>query len=467
MRIGLVGPSYQMQSLPFDAQRTINLFPISDEMGKEVASLQGTPGLSLFATCSQGNGRKCFASAQGRDFAVSGSKLYEINSNGTTNERGTIDTSSGNVSIAENSTQLALCDGVNIYIFTYATNAFVKVTSGLPTTCGVVTSIDGYFVTNEVGTGRFYISNLSDGLTWDALDFATAESSPDNLISLRNINGQLFLIGSKTFEIWANVGASAFPFQRVSGAVGDVGIMAAHTLVDLDNSLIWVGQDKNGNSIVYKTNGFRPQRISTEPIENMIRTSTDQSNMLAFSYQLDGHLFYVITGSGMATSLCYDITTGLWHERAYLGESGNFEPHLAAGCMLSSSGVHLVCDRSSGNIYQLSQSVYSDNGLPLARERIFTHLSDENKNLRYNRLEIGFETGVGLQSGQGSSPTVSLQLSKDGARTWSDWHNASLGAVGKYQTKVAFRRLGVAGQMTFKIRISDPVKVSITGAYLT
>jgi len=456
-----------MQSRPFDAQRTVNLFPISDEMGKEVASLQSTPGLSLFATCSQGNGRKCFASAKGRDFVVSGSKLYEVNSDGTTTERGTIGTSSGNVSIAENATQLALCDGINIYIFTYAANTFAKVTSGLPSVCGVVTSIDGYFVTNEVDSGRFFISNPSDGLTWDALDFATAESSPDNLISLRNINGQLFLIGSKTFEIWSNVGASSFPFQRVSGAVGDVGIMAAHTLIDLDNSLIWVGQDKNGNSIVYRTNGFRPQRISTEPIEHMIHTSTDQSNMRAFSYQLDGHLFYVLTGDGMDTSLCYDITTGFWHERAYLGEFGDFEPHLANDCMLSATGVHLVCDRKSGNIYEMSEDVYSDNGDPIARERVFTHLSDENKNLRYNRLEIGFDTGVGLQSGQGSDPTVSLQLSKDGARTWSDWHNASLGAVGKYQTKVVFRRLGVAGQMTFKIRISDPVFVSITGAYLT
>lgn len=456
-----------MQSRPFDAQRTVNLFPISDEMGKEVASLQSTPGLSLFATCSQGNGRKCFASAKGRDFVVSGSKLYEVNSDGTTTERGTIDTSSGNVSIAENATQLALCDGINIYIFTYAANTFAKVTSGLPSVCGVVTSIDGYFVTNEVDSGRFFISNPSDGLTWDALDFATAESSPDNLVALRNINGQLFLIGSKTFEIWSNVGASAFPFQRVSGAVGDVGIMAAHTLIDLDNSLIWVGQDKNGNSIVYRTNGFRPQRISTEPIEHMIHTSTDQSNMRAFSYQLDGHLFYVLTGDGMDTSLCYDITTGFWHERAYLGEFGDFEPHLANDCMLSATGVHLVCDRKSGNVYEMSEDVYSDNEDPIARERVFTHLSDENKNLRYNRLEIGFDTGVGLQSGQGSDPTVSLQLSKDGARTWSDWHNASLGAVGKYQTKVVFRRLGVAGQMTFKIRISDPVFVSITGAYLT
>jgi hypothetical protein len=41
-----------------------------------------------------------------------------------------------------------------------------------------------------------------------------------------------------------------------------------------------------------------------------------------------------------------------------------------------------------------------------------------------------------------------------------------MGAVGQYQKKVEFRRLGVAEQLTFKIRISDPVKVAIIGSYL-
>lgn len=267
MKIGLVGPSYTMQSLPFDAQRTINLYPISDEQGKEVASLQGTPGLELFATCAIGNGRKCFASAKSRDFVVSGDKLYELDSVGTATERGTLNTTSGNVTIAENTTQMAICDGTNIYIFTYATNAFATAASGLPATCGQVSYIDGYFITNEVGTGRFYISSLEDGLTWDALDFATAESSPDELLALTNMNGNLFLIGSKTFEIWSNVGASAFPFQRINGAVGDVGIMSPYTLTEIDNALMFVGQDRHGKGIVYKTNGFRPQRVSTDAIE--------------------------------------------------------------------------------------------------------------------------------------------------------------------------------------------------------
>jgi len=93
-------------------------------------------------------------------------------------------------------------------------------------------------------------------------------------------------------------------------------------------------------------------------------------------------------------------------------------------------------------------------------------LVDEGRRNRYNKLEIGFEVGVGLQNGQGSAPVCSLQLSKDGAKEWSNSYDASIGATGKYLTKVAFRRLGIAETMTFRVFTSDPVKVAMSGSYL-
>jgi hypothetical protein len=129
-------------------------------------------------------------------------------------------------------------------------------------------------------------------------------------------------------------------------------------------------------------------------------------------------------------------------------------------------GKQLVGSRVDGKIYNMSLDVYSDNGEAIKRVRVYTHLIDELKPIRYNSLKIGFENGVGLQSGQGSNPLASLRLSKDGARTWSDYYTTSIGAVGNYRQHVEFRRLGIAEQMTFEISISEPVKVAITGSYL-
>ena len=465
MRIGIVGPSYEQRSLPFDAQRSINLFPILDQMGKEVAALYSAPGKSLFTTAGIGYIRGMFYSSGNRCFSISGNGLYEIFSSGTSSLLGTLNTSSGNITIAENLSQLAICDGVNLYIMPYSTNVLAKVTDpDLPASVGTVANIDGYFVVNEVGTGRFYVSALNDGTSWDALSFATAESSPDVLNAVVNAVGQLWLFGEKSTEIWTNVGG-IFPFRRISGARLEVGILSPFSAIEIDNSVMWVGRDKFGLGIVYKAQGFSPVRVSNTPIEKRIQEATQPEKINAFAYQEEGNTFYVLTGGGLETSLVYDLTTQQWHERAYLNDMGNFETDLAF-CHAFAFNKHLVGDRRNGNIYEMSLDFYDDGGEPLCRERIYTHLSDEGTRIRYNALEIGFETGVGLQSGQGSNPVASLALSKDGARTWIDCGTRTIGAVGRYQTKVEFRRLGVAEQMTFKIRVTDPVKVAIIGSYL-
>lgn len=442
------------------------MFPVMDQMGKEVAALYSVHGKELFATAGAGSVRGCFNSSEGRAFVVAAGSLYEVFSDGTTTSRGTLDTTNGNVTFSENLTQIAVCDETSVYILTLSTNAFAKVTDGdFPASVGTITYIDGYFIVNENDTGRFYKSALNDGSSWAALDFATAESSHDHLLRPINALGQLWLFGTYTTEIWTNTGDSTFPFRRISGAKMDVGILSPHSAIEIDNSVMWVGRDGFGQGIVYKAQGFSPVRISNDPIERRIQQATEPEDIKAFAYQDEGHTFYMLTGGGLETSLVYDLTTQQWHERAYLNNAGDFELDIASCCMFA-FGKHLVGDRRNGNIYRLSMDVYTDGGSELCRERIFTHLSDEGQRIRYNNLTLGFETGVGLQSGQGSDPLVSLALSKDGARTWIDCGTASIGAVGQYEKQVIFRRLGIAEQMTFKVRITDPVRVAIIGAYL-
>lgn len=465
MEIGLVGQTYQQRSLPFDAQRTINFWPIYDPEGKEVSALYGTPGLDLFATAGAVQQRQAFTSSTGRCFFVGGSNLYEILADGSSTSRGNLLSSVGNISMDENNTQLVLCDGQRLYTLTYSTNTFAQVTDAdLPSSVGFVTVIDGYAVVNESGTGKFFISALGDATSWDALDFATAESNPDELLCVKNALGQLWLLGRNTSEIWTNTGSSSFPFSRISGAIMETGIIAPHSVQDIDNSLFWLGRDKRGGGIVYRANGFVPQAISEEPINIMLQKATNIEEITSWTYQEDGHTFYALTGGGLKTTLVYDIKTQQWHERSF-NDNGDLSPHLGQ-CVTYAFGKTLVGDRRNGNIYSMSLSNYSDNGSEIVSERIYTHLSDKNQRIRYNSLEIGLETGVGNLTGDGQNPLISMQLSKNGARTWSDWFAAPLGKRGEYMTKVRFRQLGIAEQMTFKIRISAPVKKALTGSYL-
>lgn len=465
MRVGLVGPTYQERSLNFDAQRSVNFYPVFDKEGKEVAALYGTPGLSLFAEIGTGPIRGMFRAANDRAFVVSGSSLYEVDSSGNTTLRGGLKQSQGIVSMAENGFDLAICDGASVYLLTFASNNFAQVTDiDLPQS-GTLTFIDGYFVVNSVGTGGFYISGLYDADSWEALDFATAEASPDDLLRVFTAVGQLWLLGGNTTEVWTNTGDSTFPFERIAGAKMDVGIAAPHSAAALDNSIIWLGRDENGAGIVYRTTGFSARRISTHAIEQALQRANNVTQIRAWTYQEGGHLFYVLTGGGLETSLCYDLTTQLWHERAYLNEAGEFEQHRASCAMYAFDKI-LVGDRESGKVYHLSHDYYSDDGDAMASDRIYTHIANEGQRIRANTLEIGIEGGVGLIDGQGSDPKILMRLSKDGAHTWTDWHEASMGRIGQYNTTARFRRLGLAEQMTFHIRITDPVKRAICGSYL-
>lgn len=467
MKVGLVGPSRPQRSLGFDAQRTINLYPVLDDMGRETSSLQGTPGNTLFCTTGAGSYpiRGMFTASGGRSFAVQGSGLYELNSIGTSTFRGSLLTSSGYVSMDENGTQLMIVDGTYGYIFTYATNTLTQITDADFPTPGSVVFIDGYFVINKINSQSFYISALYDGTSWAALDFASAESSPDNLVKVVNSIGQLWLFGTKTAEIWSNTGAATFPFERISGGKMQVGIMAGNTAVPVDNSVIWVGQDAYGKGIVYRADGFSPMRVSDDAVEYAISQATDSSNMIAYTYQENGHIFYVLTGGGLSTTWVLDLTTKYWHERAYMNAYGFFEPHVGIASTFA-FGKQLIGDKTNGNIYVQSLDYYSDNGNPLVARRVYTHLSQENVRSRLNELELVIESGVGLTTGQGSDPVVILRVSKDAGRTWSTEFTASIGKVGEYWKSAKWRRIGVANVVTFEVTISDPVKRSLIGSYL-
>jgi len=464
-KIPMVGGSYQERSLWFDAQRTINLYPVQDKEGQDVSALYGTAGLSLFNTIGVGEAyRGNYSCANGRAFAVVGGGFYEILSNGTSVAIGSLLSNTGAVSIVENGFQLAICDKSSVYIYTFATGAFTKVVDvDLPST-GFIDFIDGYFVATKNNSGQFYISALYDGLNWDALDFASAESSPDKLNCAVNFLGQLALFGDQTYELWRNTGDSTFPFTRISGTTA-VGCVAPFTVANLGTFICWVGNNRQGGTAVYIASGFNPTRISTSPIERLLESLTNPQNLRAWTYQEEGHLFYVLTGAELPTSFVYDFSTKLWHERAYLNSNGILEQHLGI-CFMRAFNKNLVGDRTNGNLYQLSQDVFTDNGQYIKRVRVYTHLVDKLKYVRYRNLLIGFETGTALQSGQGSSPLASLRISSDGAKTWSAAYTKSIGRVGDFQTEVNFRRLGLRKLNTFELSISEPIKIAITGSYL-
>jgi hypothetical protein len=121
------------------------------------------------------------------------------------------------------------------------------------------------FVVVAIGrTDRFYWVEPGE-VTIEALNFATAESYPDNIVSLQVMQDTLWFIGQKSTEIWYATGNADLPFNPVSGRVYDRGALEG-TVVNIKGTLYLVDQDY----IVYAIAG-QPKRISNHGIEETIR----------------------------------------------------------------------------------------------------------------------------------------------------------------------------------------------------
>jgi hypothetical protein len=464
---GFVGQTYQMDALTFDAQRLINMYPITSETGtsKSVAALRSIPGYDLYATAGGGAIRGAKRSANGRAFVVSGDTLYEITSGGSATSRGTVLTFTSRVSIAENQTQMMIVDGTYGYIYTYATDTLTQITDIDFPTCATVTYLDGYFIVPETDTNNFYISAINNGLSWDALDFTNAAAGPDSIVSCFADGGNLWVFGQETTEVFTNTGNAEFPFERIDQAISATGCAAAHTVQSFDNTVVWLGVDDKGKGIVWKASGYSASRISTQAIESKIASVNDFSDSYAYVYHEQGHIFYVLQISNLDTTLVYDGSTQAWHERMWY-DSDNIEMAKHRGsCHFFFDNKNLIGDRENGKIYVQSLAYYDFDGDEIQRERVSPHMQDEKKNISFSNFELDIETGVGLQSGQGSDPQISMQYSDDGGRTWSNERFTTIGAAGKYKNRVRWSRCGSARDRVWKVRYTEPTEFQINEAY--
>lgn len=350
----------------------------------------------------------------------------------------------------------------------FEANTYTGSGYGSVQTANDITWIDGYFIVTEGGTNKFYVSDLA-GFNIDTLSFASAEGSPDILLAVANNHRDLWLFGEKTIEIFVNTGNADFPFERVQGGFIEVGLLATSSVAKIAGTLLWLGRNNEGQGSVYMANGMRPQRVSTHAIEQAIAGYANPSTASAFAYHWKGHNFYVLNFA--EATWVYDLSTGLWHERAYTNE-GTLERHRVGSHGFSSSlGLHIVGDYETGEVYIFDDDTYSDDGDAITRLRASPHVSNDLKRLHCSKFQLDMETGIGLDGDvQGSEPTVMHDFSDDGGHTWSSESfalaDAGSGEIGEYKTRVIWRRLGTFRDRIFRVKITDPVKIVLIGAHI-
>lgn len=325
---------------------------------------------------------------------------------------------------------------------------------------------DGWLVVNRVGTQAFATSGpVPYTMIWPVLYFALKDSQSDNLQGLQELNREVWLVGERSSEIWFPSPGTNFGFQRIPGAAPPIGTSAPQSITQVGDSLMWYGQTQQGTNIVVQTQQYSWKRVSQHGVENALSSYPLISDASAYSYEDEGHLFYVLTLPTADKTWVFD-SNGTWHERlSYDDVTGQFHRE-RPNCFMNFQNLRLVGDYQSGQIHQMSRSFYEDAGEPIVCIRRCPHIwSREDRRAQFHPwLEIEFTTGVGLQLGQGADPQAMLRWSVDNGVNFGNEHWATLGKVGKRKTRVIWRRLGSGFDRVFEVSYSDPTKRDIVGA---
>ena len=368
---------------------------------------------------------------------------------------------------------------------------------------GVVDVNDNYFIYTRPGTQQFAISDVLSPIT-QPLSFASKFTSPDNLVSLIADNGQLYLLGEKSSEVWVDQGTFPVAYQRIPGSSNQQGIIAPFSVARVGNFFCYVSQNIRGQNQVVLMNGYIPQRVSTHAVEQSL---LDQytADAIAYTYQLEGHEVYVVTFPTIDITWAYDITTNLWHKWLWTDGDNNYHRH-RSNCAAVFQNIVVVGDWENGNLYQLDQSAYTDSGSEIRRLRRAPHILSDLQRQYFDELQLQFQPGVGDggfsrdrniylgspyyigptaslvigyqdidvlgNSGQISptdvlyNPKAMLRWSNDGGSTWSKEYWQDIGQQGKYTHRAIWRRLGWSRDRIFEVVVTDPIKAVVVSANL-
>lgn len=446
-----IGPTYHLADVKAAVQSAINCFPRRLEGERFIlANAEGTVDIATLPDECRGS-----RNVEGRWFVVSGDKLYEMSTDGSYIERGTLESDFGLVVMSDSSDYLAIVDGTDLYRLQLSDNTFARETGDGWLGSNRVDEMDGYFIFARPNTDQFYIVTSNVGSIIDPLDFTSADSTPGKILAHIVSNHQLFVYKTRSREIWVNSGGADFPFVRYNSFPSEVGIVGPHALVSAAGTVYLVGKTERGTAIVYEDSGTRPQPISNTAVEELLRTCTDLSQIQMMAYQPKGHEFIVIRGPGMKTCPVFDAKNKIWHERAEWvdGDWDTLEWRF-----LTAVGTEHYGGDVNGKVFRLDADVNQYSGRHLIRERTWPHLVAPTLDpVSYKGLEIAAKTGF-------DPGVITLQVSNDGGHNFGPMLQRSLGAVGRFMERIRWNGLGSARNRVFRLRCSDNVPFTLYSA---
>jgi len=464
---------YVSDSLPISNQECVNWrLNIPQTQGAlSQTTMYGTEGLTQLSTTGQiRNVNRGAHVKEGKPYFLNGETLYRLDralsDDGkevfTNVALGSIPGDS-RVSMADNGKQLmVLVPGGKGYIIDEnAVPVFQEITdldfyaNGNPQ---IVVFIDSFFVCNT-DEKKIIKSASNDGLSWNALDFGSAESDPDAISTVHVYNNKLYVLGAEiNTEEFQNLGSGGFPFQR-TGFFIDKGCYSPFSIISVNNSFMWIGGGENEGPAIWTLSGNSAQKVSTTAIDSALQDFTQDEISQAFSYSYAQNGVYIVGFSLPSRTFEYNVVTQAWNERKskIVNSEGLTETiRWRANSVVNAYNRILCGDSQDGRIGSVETDVYSEYNSEIVREFAMQPLSDMGNVITISQLEITMESGVGDFSSQ--DPEIRMSTSPDG-KTFNNNLTRKIGKIGEFIKRCIWYRLGRFPRFAvFKFSMSDPVK---------
>jgi hypothetical protein len=459
-RIPFPTESYEHPSRPLSAKRLLNCFAEQAPAdARSQAALRTVPGLVYRETLGLGPVRAFNTDYIGGFYAVSGPALFR-NQAGVTSSLAHVGTAADPTwppqlpqpSIAISPDHAVICVPPRLYVVPHASATVTQIdTSVFPGGgCNSIAYCDGYFVGTQAGVGnKWFISNLADPYTWDALDFASADSIVNLLRRVITHRGELWLIGAVGIEVWNNTGAADFPFRRQSGGVIQFGL-SPRTVATLDNSVWGFGYD----GCVYRSENYKLQRVSTHAIEAIIE-SGNPDYALGYGYMQEGHAHYCLTLTDQGRTLAYDAATKQWHDRS----SGAAGVGAWRPLVVGRIGEAVYVGDAAGRLYRLDPDGTTDNGALIYQQVTTPPLYAQTRRAFCARAEVEMEAPPATD--------VTLAWSDDGGETFNGGRILSGAMTPGQRRRLVTTRLGSFRQRVFRITTMGRVTLYAMDADMT
>jgi hypothetical protein len=493
VQIALNSGAYSSESYIANSQRSINLY--AERNPEETKPTFPTtqyvrPGLLLLSNVGViGAGRCLYRATNGDLYAVIAQRVYYIDPNWKYTQIGVVITNASTPAyMADNGTNIILVDGsAQGYTINLKTRVFTQITD--PNFLGStrVDFIDSFLILNNPATNQWYCT-LSDTVTFNALYIGVKTAWPDNILCCVAIEREVWIFGPQKSEPWFNAGATPFPFQILPGIIIEQGCAAVYSVQKMDSNVYWLCQSPEGGRMVMQGNAQNvAHRISTHAIEKELLTYARVDDAIGSVYQIEGHSFYELHFPTADKTWAFDQATEQWFEDCSIDNNGVL--HRARNTFTAYAyGKNLALDWATGQLYQIDQGTYTDNGMPIPWIRSFPHFTNELKYVTLSSIvadvstgtragtgevpvsftspwSAGFSTGFGPLS-QVSSPTVNLRVSRDGGGSYGNNRPLGMTSSGRYRSMMRWRGNGLARDWVLEISSTAEMSGALNGAYI-